>query len=87
MYGRRAFISNATMTLGVPVLPDLRRIAGTPQPLLREPAPERFPLPAAATKAVTFKIVGWSDVGDDASGSEADRVWIKIGHSWRIAWQ
>lgn len=87
MYGRRAFISNTAVTLGVPVLADLRPIAGTPQPPLREPAPERFPPPAADTKAVAFKIVGWSDVGDDASGSEADRVWIRIGHSWRTSWQ
>jgi hypothetical protein len=33
---------------------------------------------------VVFMIDGWNVPGDDEA---ADKVWIRVGHSWRTAWR
>lgn len=93
MSGRRAFLLNAGMIFGVPVVPD--SLPYTAASLIR--LPETRTLSRDEPMTPLFKIHGWSLAEDNAamaaattvmaSDESSQEVWIKISRSWRTAWR
>jgi hypothetical protein len=92
MSGRRAFLLNIGMILGMPAVSGSSHDAEASARYV----PEALPTTSTASNMPVFKIDGWSlddgtritDFAKSLIPSESsEEIWVRIGRSWQVAWR